>query len=448
MQIWLLFYLQNCRCTFHDFALFTRVQISTATQQLCNQFKCIKISGNDVNVSDDVNIGERPEFRPIDHRSTSQSVKQCFVEMCQEVPYHRLKVCFENAAALIVDEPSTKLHKCIAEFIERMIDAYMPFGIFNSEGLSDARRVLTEIQLVLSGGRPIPDLYEKKLRKKSNQFYQMIPHIEFNFCRPRKLPLIDTLTLCRNKMELIDRLEAVMGALEAGRQTENMNPLDFIYNNFMDADLRPIETEHADYTTFVNEFSIEHTEMIKCLFSMKFRHEPTTSTDERLTENVHYLFHATHSNNMIDILRDGLRIAPNHVFSYNRWYGCGIYFYGDFKAVYQHANRLRQKIILVCRVELGNIEILEDCNNIYRYPNEPYPLQDGKNSLKVCGRLTRSSFQFNDNFSAFVPLKSYSTHSVMEKLSIVSESSYRLDDEFVVLHENQVKIQYIIELND
>lgn len=442
-----MFYLQDCDCIFHDFAVFTQVQIDKWREPgFRNHLKCVKIVGNDVAVSEETKIGEKTRWQPIEFQNTNISVEQRFLEVCHEVErsYHRVNICFGNAASLLlVDEPRTNLHRCIAEFIERMVDAYMPLGIFNSAGLNDARNVLYEIPRSLSSHSAANQI---DIIEKSNQFYKMIPHIEFNFDQPRKLPPISTPECRRNKVELIEHIEAVTEAIQTGRRMGNRNVLDFIYHEFMNVELKPILREHSDYEAFTGNFSIDDSRPIKSLFSSRKPHLPADSEVENTIGNVHYLFHSTHLANLIDILREGLRVAPNHVFSYNRWYGRGIYFYGNFKAAHHHANRLKQKVILVCRVALGNVETIE--NNLYMNPNDLYQLQSDKSSLKASGSLHESRFEFNESYRAYLPSSPNSDVEPLEMLNILGKSSYRHDDEFLVQHQNQVKIEYVIELND
>lgn len=444
------FCLQYCDCIFHDFAVFTRVQIDLS-QGFCNRYKCVKIINNDVFISGETNIGEKLQYQPIEYQdqNRNKSVEQRFLEVCHELEQshlHRLKLCFENAAALMIDEPSIELHGSIAGFIERMINACLPLGIPNSTGLNDARNILNEIRQSLLSNQPNGASNDRFLIEKSNKFYQMIPHIEFNFAQPKKLPKLNTEQLCNDKNTMIDHLEAVTGTIHTGRQTENINPLEFVYNSYMNVELVPILREHSEYGAFITDFSIENSQHIKWLFSK--RNHSTTSTDGNMSENFHYLFHSTHLGNMIDILKGGLRVAPDHVFSYNRWYGRGIYFYGDFGAAYHHANRVKQKIILVCRVAMGNIEILENNVDKYTSSNSVYPLGADNNSLQVYGSLSRSSFEFDQNYGAFLPRKPEITVEPLEMLKILCRSSYSHSDEFVVQQENRVKIEYIIELND
>lgn len=347
----------------------------------------------------------------------------------------------------MIDEPPTNLHARTAEFIGRMIDAYMPLGILNSTGLRDARNVLNEIRQSLN--QPYSTATVQFLMDKSNQFYQMIPHIEFNLVQPRKLPQINTTDGCRNKTELIDHMEAVSTAIQTGRQMENRSVLEFIYHNFMNVELKPILSEDSDYGAFIRNFNIDlRFQPIKFLFSARKPYEPNAFPAENTIGNVHYLFHSTHLANLIDILREGLRVAPNHVFSYNRWYGLGIYFYGHFSAALDHADRLKHKIILVCRVALGNIEIFETSHNIFGNPNMFYPLQSNKKSLKVLGLIHRSTFAFNEAYDAYLPLQTNLAVPFADIWKVCSNTSYRYNDEFLVQHKSQVKIEYIIELKD
>lgn len=441
------FYLQDCDCIFHDFAVFTDVKVNKPPE-FCNRFKCVKIVGNAVAISEVTNIGEKTQCQPIEFQNTNESVEQRFLELCHETErsYHQMKICFENAATLLMsDEPPTNLHECVAGFIERMIDAYMPLGIFNSSGLNDARNVLNEIRQLFHHSSSADR--ERRIIEKSNQFYQMIPHIEFNLDYPRKLPPINTRELCSKKAELIEHIEAVTRAIQTGRRMENRCVLDFIYHEFMNVELKPILRDQLDFGSFADDFSISNSLPIKFLFSMIKPPEPADFEAENTIGNVHYLFHSTHLANLIDILREGLRVAPNHVFSYNRWYGRGIYFYGDFKAALGHANRLKQKIILVCRVALGNVGTVEN-SDIHNATNSACPLQSDKNTVRALGSLDRSTFEFDESYRAFLPKEPNRVATVFQQFNICGKSSYGYHDEFLVQRENQVKIEYVIELND
>lgn len=417
-------------------------------EEMCNHFKKVKIVGDEVFISDDTEIGHEPDYKPVPrvlHGKERTATKQ-FRQLCVEInKTHRvMKLVHESSESLKINQPKSYLHESVTEFLERILDTYMPLGIPSIQELISARSILKQIKYKMknSPNRITDDSTNKFITKKSNEFYQMIPRIGRNLHRPR----IDTIDQCNIKREIIKRLELILKTIETGVQRKKINPLDFLCNSFLDVELTPIPKDHSKYSTFISDFHIldGFQNKIKHLFSVKKKEWCNTVKSD--TGNPHYLFHSTQLINMIDILREGLRIAPAHVHSFNNWFGRGIYFYGDAEAVFNYAQRLEHKIILVCRVALGKPQIHDNYNMFNTNRDLVYPLQRNKQSLKVNGKLMRSAFQWNETYKAYLPLGAKCITSAIDMLNIVAKSSYGHDDEFLVQHENQVIIKHIIEM--
>lgn len=224
----------------------------------------------------------------------------------------------------------------------------------------------------------------------------------------------------------------MLSALHRGIQDENLNPLDYIYNSYFNINLKPIETNTDEYEQFRNNFGVDG---IRRLFKVE-KPEWTNNFQDDIG-NHHYLFHSTSLVNTVNILKDGLQIAPRHAFSYNRWLGRGIYFHGSVIATNSYKQKINNRIVLICRVALGNIKIAERCP-FNQKPNYVFPLESGKHSIRQLGS-EQSEFEFNNAINAYLPTGTKRLNGQWGK--------WEPYDVFLVQNVNQVKIEYIIDLS-
>lgn len=391
--------------------------------------------------------GERREFQSFG------DARQEFDQMCdffQHSGHYRMKIAWENAEQLqnACDQPNSQLNGTVLDFIKCMIDHYMPLGIPHEEQIQMASQKLIEIRRKIGYGSY--NLFD--IIQLSNAYYQMIPHSSgrnqhqqcIQFISPNYLydnrkncrPLLNTNELWMGKIAYIERLSSLEKAFRQGIKAENMNPLDYIYNNYLRINLMPIPNRSIEYRQFLSQFGLMRiASRIKRVFNVQ-----KTEWMENFVWDIgnhHYLFHSTHLANVVNILKDGLQIAPAHVFSYNRWAGKGIYFHGSVDAANSYASRLNHNVILVCRVALGCVHTIHRCMFI-EDPDYVFPLGPGEHSLRQLGR-NWSLFEFNHAYNAWLPAATQMEHWG-------PWSKWEQYDEFLVQSAYQVNIEFILEL--
>lgn len=320
----------------------------------------------------------------------------------------------------------------VAKFLIFALNKFMPLGVPCISQLTAARDALNRIQSNLDQNLNDQDIY----LQASNKFYAMIAHVgigklpkDDNTHNVR--PVINTMELLNMENQLVNQIETVLKALE---QSDSLH--DFCIN-YLEIQLSPIERN--EHEAFLSQFGFDKDDLnrIKCVLKVN---KPIWDTNYRSDiANEHYLFHVTDPQNMIEILKNGLvPISPHFHFTI-RWLGHGIYFSGSVKPIMSSGEAM---CILVCRVALGEIKALE----FLKY-NEKidywYPLErGGKNALLQKGDSYKTQYTFNETLNAKVL-------SLRTKKNPGQEDhKWRPDDEFLVQNGNQVKIEYIIQLNE
>lgn len=343
--------------------------------------------------------------------------KQLCVHLQHYSGYYRVQIVFQNANHLQYarGQPKSQLSACVVEFVKRIIDRYVPLGIPKYRQIEEILTKLSEILRVLCESKFEIIVY------LSNTYYEMMAHpsgrghkqTDPNPNRKNCRPPLDNIGLLTGKIEHMDHHISLIEAVEQGIQAENLNPLDYIYHNYLNVNLWPINSGTWEYRQFISYFGLASiSSRLKSVFKVKKRE--WTERFRCDIGNQCYLFHSTHSANAINILKNGLQIAPKHVFSYNRWAGKGIYFHDGIAATHSYAQRLNHHIILVCWVALGNMEIIEKCQ-FNKNPNYVHPLPCNKHSLIQLGS---------------------------------GQSYFEQYDEFIVQNVDQVKIEFILELQE
>lgn len=389
----------------------------------------------------------------IEGHDSAEAAKMAFDKHCNSLrdTHYQLQIDYENVEALSFNQPNTQLNESVATFLQRILNSSLILGILNVQEISNARRILNELEKMLKR-RPKreqndliddTDQLQPIVIDKSNKFYQIIPHVGPAYdddVRKGSRPPIETIKLCRAKNEVVNRLEIVLNHLNKGIQTEDVNPLDYFYDNLLKTELTRI-LPSIEYESFISNFNIHSDDVSQLRNVFRVRNHRCNQRFSNDIGNHHYLFHTARMDHLIDILKDGLQVSPEHVVSYNRWLGKGIYFFGNLKAILSYSSRVKRKIVLVCRVALG--EIQESKEHFFHHLPDDYihKLDNGKNSLRVRGQKFQSLFQRDSSRNAYLP-------SGVDECHHKNPSQHLLHDEYLIQHGNQVQIEYIIELND
>ncbi|ORC82980.1 poly(ADP-ribose) polymerase [Trypanosoma theileri] len=256
----------------------------------------------------------------------------------------------------------------------------MPLGKISKPQILRAYEVLKGLEKELKKPRP-------KLEEMSGQFYTLIPHVFGN----RKPPVIDSMSMLRKKMEMLEtlgELEIAATLLETN-ETEGMHPLDSAYKS-LNCEIRPLPqsdpafkriVEYASNTQGLthNSYTLEVTNV----FTVKREGEEKRFKSFKKLGNRQMLWHGSRVTNFMGILSQGLRIAPPEAPSTGYMFGKGIYLADvcSKSANYCYpAKDTKTGLMLLCEAALGKQEELYSA----QYMEKPV---SGKNATKGVGRM-------------------------------------------------------------
>lgn len=263
-------------------------------------------------------------------------------------------------------------------------------------------------------GSDILDQIEFKLRHDtgyvdfewlSNEFYSVIPVI-FGPRVNKQVMLINSYAKIMEKREMLDVMKSVALA------TENLQATVEEKYKSLNLDIQVAEASTKKRIKSLIEKTQGHNHRFKLNVTDVFEVKNMVGHDRFNPYQVSTmeLFHGSRNCNMLGIMQNGLKIKPSSAVHTGSMFGQGIYFANVSSKSANYCwglgsadQSLDTNFLLICDVATGRIK---------EYTNA----QPG---------LTAAPRGYN---------------SVMGK-----KGSYLIHDEFIVYHENQVKIRYIVE---
>lgn len=365
-----------------------------------------------------------PDFRGRNHNDHADFKAYISVE---EEHFQQQHIKFINAKHLNFNRPESHLPIPVRRLLMFLLDEYMPTGILHIDQINSAEDILNEIHQNLLRNQAVQ-------RNLSKAFYELIP--QNGDCR--RLEIITTPRLYRNKIEVVSSLRSAVESIYAALETEN-NPIDYFKRYWLRTEFRRIEPESE-------EFQI----LSRCMTATQHPNEPvlpiryafkvTSAADiefARDMENQRLLIHFTYPCNILGILRDGLQVAPRHVFSRNRFLGQGIYFWDCASMALEGFRNFPRKklVLLVCRVALGNLQRVP---HMYLDGDEVLEVPNDTNSL-VC-----EGHRFSQVADKTIDLNGAKI-CCGQVDKIFGAKSFDDYNKYMILRKNQVKIEYILQ---
>lgn len=326
------------------------------------------------------------------------------------------------------------LPKAVRKLLIHLIDQWFPIGIPDEIHLDRAINLLEIMTRKIENGIT-PSL------RHSNKFYELIPHQGDSARRPR----FTTAELCANKINYVSRMKSAIDCFVRARAFPNDNPLEFFLEDWLEIDMRVVEPDEDAYNVLSSvvantqhpnssrQFDVTNIFQIENLPRKK-----TNDFETTITENHRYLFHFTFASNLLCILREGLLVAPAHIHSVNRFLGDGIYFWDAIANTGLNYKSLNIVYVLVCRVALGKQQEVEQQ---YLEHGEQLEWDADSDSIFCLGK------QFTSSRDADLDLNGAKIFcGKLDEKTDNPVDRYSLYNEYVVRHENQVKIEYIVKL--
>lgn len=317
----------------------------------------------------------------------------------------------------------------------------LPFGKLTKAQIQSALKILREISLMQSSENI------NQIIAASNQLHSYFPQ-NFGFRRP---PIINTSKMIQEKFDMLQNILQMNLRYEhlISKSNQEENLLDICYDHLQDfAEITVLDKASKMYQEICNyikntqlftytqiELDYRNSDTLKVVevFEVQRHEEVLRYAPYEKNFNQQLLFHGTRLENVVSILKLGLKISPPGVEHRNSTFGKGVYFADAIRRIqmpYALYDDIKDFILVfLCEVALGisdvrdrrdNSELIDFCESVQAlgqyYPHPVYVRPDG---LKIPnGMLIRRN--------GYIP--------------------NILFNEFVVTDEARVKIKYIVKL--
>ena len=311
----------------------------------------------------------------------------------------------------------------------------LPLGKISQSQIDKAYEILNEINENLTDKKLLADL--------SSNFYMLIPYS----CGRSSPPIIDNKKLLGKYVELLNELSnLVYGSAAITKLKKDKGNMLKLYQD-LHTDITPLEKTNKMYKLL--ESYIKNSKAPTHHFNYKImdifeinREDERTSYDKftKKIDNKMLLFHGTRVVNTTGILKNGLMCDPSKigikVSISGKMFGLGLYCASSISKSIQYTaydSSDNISVIFVCEVALGQMLKMKqaDCNLTAKNLQKPYQSTYG---------IGKSSYKnFKEYKGVLIP---------DGKLEVIKENkdSCLLYDEFIVYHDEQINLRYIIKL--
>lgn len=350
-----------------------------------------------------------------------------------------------NTEIEILDENVIKLLKLISNIdymkntlVELEIDDNkMPLGKISQKQITSAYEILKEISNVLKSKN------KSSLIELSSEFYTLIPCA----CGMKKPPVIDNAELLGDKINLLNELsQTIVGNIMVNKLKKYKNVYNQLYND-LKTEIVSIDKKDEIYQILSdyleNSKAPTHYIKFKILNMYEIAREGEREAYDSFSDklkNKTLLFHGTRTSNLIGILKNGLVVDPTRlgikVTITGKMFGMGLYFANSCtKSINYCAPDTSDDIacLFVAEVALG--KILQKTNSDYNLSAATIP--KGYHSVQGLGGSTILDYDYYDDDTR-VPCGKLVNSNVKD--------CNLLYDEFIVYHEGQFNLRYIVML--
>lgn len=312
----------------------------------------------------------------------------------------------------------------------------MPLGKISQKQIDDAYEILNEINENL-GNKSI-------LLKLSSDFYTLIPYS----CGRQKPPVIDNKKLLGKYINLLNELsQMVYGSKAVTNLKKSKGNMMKLYEDLC-TEIIPLDKSDDMYQILVdylkNSKAPTHNFKYKVLDIFEINREGERDLYDAYSKKIKnktLLFHGTRATNVVSICQNGLicdlsRVGINVPIT-GKMYGLGVYASNSAsKSIQYCAYDTTDDIACLFIVEfaLGNMLKKKQADVTLSSKNLP------KEFHSTWG-MGASSFKKYDTYDDGTRIPS----GKLEKISDRSDSSL-LYDEFIVYHEEQMNIRYLIKI--
>ncbi len=312
----------------------------------------------------------------------------------------------------------------------------MPLGKISQKQIDNAYEIINQINQNLDN--------DDKLSKLSSEFYTLIPIA----CGMKKPPIINSKKLIGKNIHLINELSQMVYGTKAVIKLEK-NSTNFInFYNDLHTEIIPLDKNDDMYIILEkylkNSKASTHQFNFDILEIFQIDREGERKNYEKYCKKIDnkiLLFHGTRISNMIGILKNGLVCDPSklgiNVNITGKMFGLGVYFANSVsKSIQYCAYDSSENIacVFVCEVALGNM--LKKSQS------------DSNLTATTLPKIYHSTWGVDN--SSYTNYDEYDDNTKIPKGKLQKISKNKnaslLYDEFIVYHEGQINLRYIIKL--
>jgi poly [ADP-ribose] polymerase len=312
----------------------------------------------------------------------------------------------------------------------------MPLGKICQGQIDSAYEILDKINKNLNN--------RDKLISMSSEFYTLIPFA----CGRQKPPIIDSPKLIGKNVNLLNELsQMVFGTKAVTKLKKDKGNLIKLYQD-LNTEIIPLDKTDEMYQILVDYLMRSRAPTHHFVFDVLNIYEINRQNERDMYDifskkikNRTLLFHGTRAPNLCAILKNGLVVDPSklgiNVCITGKMFGLGLYFSNSCSKCIQYcAYDITDDIacLFVAEVALGNQWKKKQADSSITAQNLPKSYQ----SVWGMGRSTIDEYDEYDDSTRIPsgkikPIPNTTDHSL-------------LYDEFVVYHEEQINLRYIIML--
>ena len=311
----------------------------------------------------------------------------------------------------------------------------MPLGKISQGQIDQAYEILDEINKNLTNS--------KKLATLSSSFYTLVPCV----CGRQAPPIIDNKKIIGKYVNLLNELtQMVYGNKAVTKLKKDKGNMSKLYED-LHTEILPLEKTDEMYKileTYVNNSKAPtHHFKYQILEIFEVNREAERDLYDKFTkkiDNKTLLFHGTRVPNLISLFQNGMLCDPSkigiNVSITGKMFGLGLYFANSVSKSIQYTaydSTDGVACIFVCEVALGKMLEKKQADVTLTAKT----LQKNYNSTHGLGRSGFTDYDYYED----------NTRIPCGSLKVIKENkdSALLYDEFIVYHDEQINLRYIIK---
>lgn len=317
----------------------------------------------------------------------------------------------------------------------------MPLGKISQGQIDNAYEILNNI---LSNINKLKNNDEIDFVKLSSEFYTLIPYA----CGRQKPPIINNQKRVAKNINLLNELsQMVFGTKAVIKLKKEKGNLMKLYHD-LHTEINPLDDDDEMYIILENylkdSMAVEHNFKFNILnifeINREFEKDMYNNYSSKIT-NKTLLFHGTRVPNIISVLQNGLLVDPSklgiNVSITGKMFGLGLYFSPcSTKSLNYCSHESSDNIacLFVAEVALGHILKKTDADVSLTAKTIP----KGYHSTRGIGQ---KSFTNYDLYEDGIKIPN-------GKLKLIPKNSKSIlrYDEYIVYHEEQINLKYLIQL--